>query len=476
MRMFSFRFLILIVLLAGLFVGSSASTGCADDEFKDAAKTFRKSLKSKKWQERAAAYTELAFYDSAEVVDEVLKSLKKEKSAAVLLSAIRTLSQLQSEDGLKALVKEARKAKKESRYYMILALAQVQGDLGNDFLREELKSRDRIMAAQAALALGEKRAANAFDDLVALLGDEQWQLQAAAAHALYDLRGPIAKPGVKDDKVKVVPFDTAKAMQALVACLEKGAERGARREVLRTLEHISGKTYGNDVRAWRAAADGKDDGLEANPKHPPYVVGQPIYGQDVVIIVDNNTRLDEAHPYTDVERLQKLCEVPGGRKLAWMKIRTLGQFIRGIAYRAIQDMDGGTKVEVLMAGLQTDAAFGRLQAVNGGTRARVEKMFESPTLTPSHDAKDALETAVSLGGRNAKSHWKSGPDEIVYITSTIPWISGVAQDQVVVAAEIGLEARLRMLAIHLIGVGTHPQDLFKTLQGLCMGTYVDLER
>ena len=78
----------------------------------------------------------------------------------------------------------------------------MEGDFGVPFLRKELGSKDRVMAAQAMLALGEKRASDGFSDALRLLEADTWQIVAAAAHALHDMRGPI--PDEHDDKPDVV--------------------------------------------------------------------------------------------------------------------------------------------------------------------------------------------------------------------------------------------------------------------------------
>jgi hypothetical protein len=49
-------------------------------------------------------------------------------------------------------------------------------------------------------------------------------------------------------------------------------------------------------------------------------------------------------------------------------------------------------------------------------------------------------------------------------------------DALEVGATIGLKARFRMVPIHTVGVGSHPQDYLRSLSDLSGGTYLDLQR
>ena len=54
--------------------------------------------------------------------------------------------------------------------------------------------------------------------------------------------------------------------------------------------------------------------------------------------------------------------------------------------------------------------------------------------------------------------------------------TGEVKEADVVAAAIGLKARLRMVPIHTVGIHFHPYDMCREIAALTGGVYVDLTK
>ena len=313
---------LLLLVLAAVLLGSPAPVRAADD-WAEARKTFLKAMKSDDWKVRSAGFGELSYFDDAAAVGEVLGVLASERHPAVLLAGIRVLGGFKTQPAQEAVAETVRKGKDPVRLYTILALADQPGAAGKEVLLEALQGKDGQAAAQAALALGKKQVMEALPHLLALLRHKEWRIRAAGARALRLLAGPIpsAQPG------KPAPPATPKALAApdmlgaLVDALESGEGR-ERADILQTLARLTQQDFAWDIPAWRAYVGGTPPAdIARKPQHPAYFFGTPVFGRRVVVLVDNNVRTEDGHPFTDRARLQAVSAVPGARPVPWFELQ-----------------------------------------------------------------------------------------------------------------------------------------------------------
>jgi hypothetical protein len=463
-------------LLAVVLLGAPAPLRAADD-WAEARKTFLKAMKSDDWKVRSAGFGELSYFDDAAAVGEVLGVLASERHPAVLLSGIRALGGFKTKPAVDAVAETVRKGKDPVRLYTILALADQPGAAGKEVLLEVLQGKDGQAAAQAAIALGKKQVMDAQPHLLALLRHKEWRIRAAGARALRLLAGPIptAQPG------KPAPPATPKALAgpdvlgALVDALEAGEGR-ERADILQTLVRLTQQDFAWDIPAWRALVSGTPPAdIGRNPQHPPYFFGTPVFGRRVVLLVDNNVRTEDAHPFTDRARLQAVSAVPGARPVPWFELKTIKQFINAHVKRTANDLPSGSMFDLVVVGGKARNVFGKLTSANDGSKGTAILALEEAKPEAANDVFTALDNALDIASRKDSVAWDVGPEEILYAIVALPWLAEQA-DPAVVAAAIALKARLRMVPITVAGVGEHPYELCQTLADATGGTYINLSK
>jgi hypothetical protein len=464
-------------LVLALLVLGTASPAAAD-AWADARAAFREAQKERDWRLRQSGYAPLSDFDRAEAVEEILGALSREPNGAVVLGAIKTLAGYRSPEALAAIGAAAREGRGARRNWALLALVDQPGEAGKDVLLEVVQGKDLPLAAQAAMGLGKKQVREAVPLLVALLQHKEWQVRAAAARGLRDMPGkwPIDPHTLKETKPTPPPwFDANAVLRPLVDALAAGVGR-ERADVVDALQRISGQDFGYDVPAWRfLVAGAPPDKIKRDPVYPPHVFGIPIYGRRVVVVIDQTTCTDDAHPFQDIARLKEMCRVPGARDVPWQRLRTTKDLIAAHAKRLVDDLPAGASFEVLFAELKIKRLFGKLQAANAGTKAAAVKEIDELDVKNGLDVLEALNVALDAAGTSDAVAWQSGPDEIVMLTCSVPWRAPVT-DQAVIGASIGLKARLRMVPIHLVGVGPHPFELMTLVAEQSGGRYLDRSR
>jgi hypothetical protein len=353
----------------------------AADEWDDAKKEFRKAQKAEEAKTRAGAYTDLAFHDRAEAVEEIIGAITKEQNAAVVLAGIKALSRLEAEGSKAALASAIRSKTGTLRLHLIVAATEQRVPGGHEVLLEVLQGKDAQAAALAALALGKRGVREALPHFKTMLASDDWHLRSAAARAISAQAG---------DAKDLVP--------ALADALAV-AEGRDRADLAAALEKITGRKYGIDAAAWKLLAAGtKPEEITAKTVPLPYCVGLPIHGRRVVILMDNGVRTDDPHPFTNRERLQALCQVPGARPVPWYEIRTVRQFMTAHATRVVSDLPTqGVAFDVISIGLKARPAFGKLTPANEGNQKAAKDFLEG------------LRGETQHGPRRGRLHHEPGP-------------------------------------------------------------------
>lgn len=441
------------LLLGIALAGVERPTTAQADGWTDMRAEFREAMKAEDWHQRRDAFIYIADHNRAETVQEILSALAKESNAAVLLAGVETLGGQTSSGSREILFKVARKGKGRERLLVLNALGTQKGKDVTDLLVEISSGRDGPAAAQAALALRKEKSPEAIPPLLKLLKHKDWQVRRAAA-------GTLADYGAKE---AVPPLASA-----LVAA--KGRDRC---DLIAALEKLTGHGYGNDPAAWRKLARGDDpEEIRAKPKLAPTAFGIPIYGQRVVICLDNSLRMTDPHPF-DGERLRKLCDPLDGDPIPWFRMKMNGQFAHGHVKHLIKGFPKGSKFELITFNAIVRDVFGGLANVGAASRNTAIQAMESLITDDGIATYEALNRALDIAGPKTSTAWKSGPDEILFITVNMP-TAGEIKEADLVAAAIGLKARLRMVPIHTVGIHFHPYDMCRAIAEKTGGVYVNL--
>jgi hypothetical protein len=86
-----------------------------------------------------------------------------------------------------------------------------------------------------------------------------------------------------------------------------------------------------------------------------------------------------------------------------------------------------------------------------------------------------MNMALDVSGRKDAVAWQKGPDTVVCVYSSVPWLADETNPEVI-GASIGLKAAARMVRVEAVGVYEHDYDMLKSFAGLSGGHYVCLER
>lgn len=469
---------LVLLLLVGALLGARPAEA---DDTKAAVKAFKKALKAEKWQDRRDAYLTVADYDSAEVVKAVLDAMVREQNPAVRLTGLDVLGGLASKGAQERMVAEATKAKGERKQFVLLVLAKSGGDTAVPILRTIVQGKDGPAIAQAALALGRKEVKEAIPELTTLLAHKDWQVRRAGAMALANIAQP-PPPEPKDGKPPPKDFrwpvpEEMKApeiTQALIRALEAsdGVERGA---IIQVLAEIHEVDHGLNIAAWKAVAAGTEvtKRLERKREWPPAAFGIPLYGKRIVFIYDNSLRSGDPHRFGTGDRLQELCQVPGGPPLVSSRLLTVGQFARAHIGRAMATMASGQKFELITFNATVKPLYGKFASSGGASRKLFDDLFANLEPDDGINTYGAFTEALDMGGASDSKAWKKGPDEIVFITCNQP-TQGELKDADVVAAAVGLKGRMRMVRIHTIGIESHPYAMLASIAKVTGGVYRNL--
>jgi hypothetical protein len=463
-----------LVLLCAPMAAHADPTG-------DARKAFRAAMRDERWKERRAAYITLLDYDSAQIFEDVLDATMKEENAAVVLEGIKTLGQLESPEALAAFESALSKPRGHKGIVLLLASAEQKGAHGVAQLASILRGKDEQLATLAAAALGRKMVEPGLAPLIDALGHKDWHVVAAAARGLVRLAWsartePDKRTGEGPKPAMPAWFDGPKVATALHAKLAK-AEGPARGAIIEALESITKKDYGDNPKAWGLHVQGKEPDeatLRRGRTHPAYFFGIPVHTRRAVVVLDTNLLTENEHPFRDMDRLKELCEVPGGRRVAWIKIRSIWQFNSAHVSRFLQDLPSrGTKFDLIFSGPKPALTFGRLTNANAGNKKVAAAEIEKAPHANPNDILGAMTAALDISGSKDSVAWTKGPDTVLCVYSSVPW-EAPETDTEVIGATIGLTARIRGIQIHAVGVHEFAYDMLRLFAGQSDGHLLEL--
>ncbi len=458
MRRRSPRLAVLLALVTTLASGREARA-----DFDAAKKALLEAAKSPDWKTRRTAYVTLADYDGAPAARLALDHLVTEPSPVVLAAGGDLLAGFHSAGAVEALLAALAKGKPAERCLAAFALKADAKPAVDEALAEALSAGPNPAAALAALSLGAAgRGAGGTGALVKALASDAWQVRVAAARALAALGAGAA--------------DAVKPLVARLA-VDKGRPRA---EAIAALAAIAKRKIGDAPKKWEAVAAGTDpDAVTEKPALPPTFFGIPVTGERVVFVLDRSLLMRGAHPLNGEEnraRLEALCTPPDGERIPTEHIVTKMQLAVAQLLHAVDGMPAGSKVEVVTFCKQVKGVFDlKWAVVSAATKKALADALGSIREEDGIDLYGALQTALDLGGPTDEKAWKAGPDEVLLVTNNVPTF-GEVKDADAIAAGIGFRAHLRMVTVHVVGIGNHPFGLAQTLTRRTGGVYVDLTK
>lgn len=446
---------LLFALLALILAAEIVLSPARADDWTDDRSAFRSEVRSEDWRMRRDAYLLLTNHDSAEAVDEALNALDDERNAAVVLGALDALGMMVTMEARGRLFELARKGKGVEVLLAIRVLSTREGDDVDAVLLEVARGKDAPSIAQAVLALAARETlpAGAAGTFKKLLAHKDWQVQSAAARAIL-----------------AHPDPTAVAELAAAFAKAKGRER---HDLIGALEKTTGHAYGNDPKAWTALAKGTPPAeIQAQPTLVPTAFGIPVYGRRVVIVLDNSLRMGDPHPF-DTERLRELCDPRDGDAIPWFRMSLISHFAHAHVKHLIQGLPKGTRFELIAFNEFVQPTFGELVSVGAASRKLALETLEALKTDDGIATFAALNAALDIEGAKEAKAFKSGPDEILFVTVNQPTKGDVTEGDLVASA-IAMKASRRMVPIHTVGIHFHPYAMCQRLAESTGGTYVNL--
>jgi hypothetical protein len=438
-----------------------ASARPANADFENAKKLFLDGQKSADWKAKRSGYLALGDYDTPASAQLVLSAMGSETNPAVLDAGVTALSGMKSAGARQLLFDAVRKGKSQERLYALVALEKARGGDVDALLVETLASGSPPAAAQAAWDLAFPGRTGAEAALIKALAHEHSQVRVAAARSLAALQSK--------DAVKPL----AERMRA-----DKGRAKWA--EIL-ALEAITGQKHGDSTAKWAAVASGTDPAtVTEKGEPPPSFFGIPVTGERVAFVLDRSLLMGDPHAFMgpeNRERLEALCSPPDGERIPYRLLKTKLQLASAHVLHAAEGVPSGTKLEVVLFCKEVKGAFGLKWVPMGtATRKALAETLKGLDTDDGIDLWDGLLAAMDLGGPGEDRAWKAGPEEILLVTNNVATAGPVTEPEGI-APGLGLKARLRMVTVHVVGIGTaHSVVLASTLAKKTGGTYLDLSK
>ncbi|MCE9636818.1 MAG: HEAT repeat domain-containing protein [Planctomycetes bacterium] len=466
----------------------SAPTALAKDkapEISTAEKDFLAGYTSDDGAARAKAVDRL--HDAPEPARLQLVSTRvipKEKRADVLARAVEVLSRVKDESVIEKIVAASRAGPPEQRCLYVESLASMQGSTAaHKALLEFVRDKETWVRAMSAFALGEHRAMDGFEPLLACLSDKMWQVQSAALAAL---------PRLSDkDTLK------SKALPKLVDYLENSSGR-QRDDCADALKRISGRTLGKDADVWRKWIAGGDPaiappaapgtGPDAKPApapgtptggdygeqqaaEKPHFYGIEVTSTRIVIVLDRSLSMND--PITiDRERLRRetsrrRAAVTGenapkddktppedvGYDIPWWRIKTKLDLARYQTINLLSRLAPEQNFEMILFSNDVEPWMSRLVPASQANKQKAIQVVE--TLKPDGETNTwgALAAAFEMSAAATRTG-PGAPDEIYFVTDGQPSKGDILDGNQIYEAVVQL-AKVHQMRVNVIGIGVN---------------------
>jgi hypothetical protein len=414
--------------------------------------------------------------------------IPKEKRADVLARAVEVLARVKDESVVEKIAAVSRTGPADQRALYLESMATMPGSTAaHRALLDALKDKETWVRAMAAYSLGEHRAMDALDPLLAALDDRMWQVQTASIAALPRLSDKEAL------RAKVVP--------RLVDFLELSSGR-AREDCAAALKRITGKAFGKDVPAWRAWLAGGDPPAQprqGDPAAPPAPAPgtptggdygeqqQPVkphfYGMDVaskrfVIVLDRSLSMVDPIEI-DKDRLRREtsrrraavtgADAPKGAEAAdpndvgydipWWRIKTRLDLARYQTINLIAQLEPDQSFEIVLFSTDVEPWMNKMVPANQANKQKAIAMVEALKPDGQTNTWGAIAHAFEMSAAATRTG-TAAPDEIYFVTDGAPSLGDIVDGNQIYEAVVQL-AKVHQMRVNVIGIGVNLQFLRK---------------
>ncbi len=419
------------------------------------------------------------------------KAIPIEQRADVVAHIVEILSRITDEKVIAEIAKAAMAGPTEQRVIYIESLASMPSSTAaHQALLALVKDKDHYVRGMAAYGLGEHRAMDAFDPLVALLEDRMWQVQAAALAALPRL----------SDKEKLKSL-----VPQLVDFLENCSGR-MRTDVSETLRKLTGRNLGREPDAWRkflaggapepapagdaAEEPGKPEVPYANQETKPHFYGIEVVSNRVLLILDVSLSMyDEID--IDKDRLRRetsrrRTETGGaatgekgdkkdkdgkdpkadaadiGYDIEWWKIKTRLDLAKAQTRNLVSQLRDDQWFEIITFSTEVKPWMGKLVPATSVNKQKAIAMLDAIVPEDKTNTWGALAATFEMMDIQKKGQ-NEGPDEAYLVTDGAPSIGDIVDSQQILEATLQLQ-RMKPIRINVIGIGVDLSFLRKMAQ------------
>lgn len=402
------------------------------------------------------------------------KVIPKEKRADIVARAIEVVGRIQDEAVCEKVAALARVGAVEQRVAYVEALASMRASgAAHRTLLELVKDRETWVRAMAAYGLGEHRAADAIDPLLACLSDRQWQVQSAALGAF---------PRIQDRdalRTRVAP--------ELVKFLENSAGR-QQADCADALKRILGRNLGKDPDAWRKLLAGGDPAAPAKEGDPkpapgsnsayeqaadkPHFYGIEVASTRVVIVLDTSLSMNDPIEI-DKDRLRRETSrrraVTGagsgdapkdadpadvGYDIPWWRIKSRLDLARYQTIHLISQLQQEQSFDLILFNTKVAPWMGKLVPATQANKQKAIAHVEALKPDGETNTWGALASAFELSASNVRTGGAGAPDEIYFVTDGAPSKGDIIDGDQIYEAAIQL-AKVHQMRIHVIGIGVN---------------------
>jgi hypothetical protein len=483
------RFVALVALLgAGGIVAVPAGPLAAKDKTPEASpveKDFLAAYGSEDGAERGRAVDALlAAPDPLKFALVSTKVIPKEKRADVLARGVEVLARVKDEKVVAQIAAASRTGPADQRCLYLESLASMPAstDAHNALLAAMKDPKEPWVRAMAAYGLGEHRAMDALDPLLAALDDRMWQVHAAALAAI---------PRLTDKEVL-----SSKAVPKLVDYLE-GSTGRMQDDCASALKRITGKNLGKDVPAWRrfiaggpAAADPPKEapagGAAPAPGTPtggaygeqqsvkPHFYGIDIVSKRFVIVLDRSLSMVDPIKI-DKERLRRetsrrKAAVTGADKpkekgedganpddvgydIPWWRIKTRLDLARYQTINLISRLEPDQNFELILFDTKVEPWMNKMVPANQANKQKAIQLVEALKPDGETNTWGALAAAFEMSAAATRTGG-AAPDEIYFVTDGAPSKGDIIDGNQIHEAVVQL-AKVHQMRVHVIGIGVN---------------------
>lgn len=394
----------------------------------------------------------------------------REKRADVIARAVDVLGGIKDEKTATSVAVAAKTAPPEARVVYVEALGGlVSSTSAHQMLLELVKDRDPYVRGMAAAGLGEHRAMDAMDPLLALLEDKSWMVQSAALAAL---------PHLSDREA------VKKAIPKLIEFLENVSGR-MKVDGAEALKRITGRNFGRDAAQWREWYDSgmldatpKPDapekppepkGAYANQETAPEFYGMPVLSNRVVLVLDislsmyDPIEIDKDRLRRETSRRkpvvtgekkdpkEKVPEEDEGYDIPWWKVKTRLDLAKYQTINLVSQLREDQSFEIITFSKEVTHWMGRIVPATSINKQKAIAMLEVVKPEDATNTWGAIAATFDMVDVNRKGEGL-GPDECYIVTDGAPSLGDIVDSNQILEATLQL-CKVKPVRFNVIGVG-----------------------